>query len=65
MKSKIESYEDLDIYQKLCKLHLEVHNLTLTFPDFEKYELGSQLRKSSNSPPANLAEGWNNKHINI
>jgi four helix bundle protein len=65
MKSKIESYEDLDVYQKLCKLHLEVHNLTLTFPDFEKYELGSQLRKSSNSAPANLAEGWNNKHINI
>ena len=65
IKDKIKSYEDLEVYQKLCKLHLEVHSLTLTFPDFEKYELGSQLRKSSNSAPANLAEGWNNKHINI
>jgi four helix bundle protein len=37
----------------------------LTFPDFEKYGLGSQLRKASNSAPANLAETWNNKHINI
>lgn len=63
--NKIKSYEDLEVYQKLIKLHLEVHALTLTFPDFEKYELGSQLRKSSNSAPANLAEGWNNKHINI
>ena len=29
------------------------------------YELGSQLRRSSNSAPANLAEGFNNKHTNI
>lgn len=64
-KNKIESYRDLKVYQKLCTLHLEIHKLSLTFPDFEKYELGSQIRKSSNSVPANLAEGWNNKHINI
>jgi len=65
MKDKINSYEDLEVYQRLCKLHLEIHNLSLTFPDFEKFELSSQLRRSSNSAPANLAEGWNNKHINI
>jgi len=64
MKSRIISYEDLDVYQRLCKLHLEVHSLTLTFPEIEKYELGSQLRRSSNSAAANLVEGWNNKHIN-
>lgn len=61
----IRSFRDLDVYKKLFSLHLEVHELTLTFPKFEMYELGSQLRKSSNSAPANLAEGWNNKHINI
>jgi len=65
MKKEIKSYEDLDVYQKLFELHLEVHDLTLTFPKFEMYELGSQLRRSSNSMPANLAEGWNNKHINM
>ncbi|MFA5156323.1 MAG: four helix bundle protein [Candidatus Omnitrophota bacterium] len=65
MKNQINSFEDLDVYQKLCKLHLEVSALTQEFPDFEKYELGSQLRRSSNSAPANLAEGWNNKHLNI
>lgn len=64
MENKIRSYEDLDVYQKLCKIHLEVNTLTFNFPDFEKYELGSQLRRSSNSAPANLAEGWNNKHTN-
>jgi len=62
---KIEKVEDLDVYQKLCNLAIEVHELTLTFPKFEIYKLGSQLRRSSNSAPANLAEGFNNKHINI
>ncbi len=37
----------------------------MKFPSFELYELGSQLRRSSNSAPANIAEGWNNRHINI
>jgi len=63
--SQIKTVEDLKVYQKLCKLAIEVHELTLTFPKFEIYELGSQLRRSSNSAPANLAEGFNNKHINI
>ncbi len=65
MENKISSYEDLEVYQRLSRLHLEIHNLSLTFPDIEKFELASQLRRSSNSAPANLAEGWNNKHINI
>lgn len=62
---KVESFEDLDVYQKLVELHLEINELSLKFPKFEMYELGSQIRHSTNSAPANLAEGWNNKHINI
>ena len=62
---KIESFEDLEVYQKLCQLHLEVSQASLKFPKFELYELGSQLRRSSNASPANIAEGWNNRHINI
>ena len=65
MNIKIQKVEDLDVYLKLCSLTLEIHELTLTFPKFELYELGSQLRRSSNSAPANLAEGFNNKHINL
>lgn len=64
-KNKIESFEDLEVYQKLCALHLEMNELSLRFPQFELYELGSQLRRASNSSPANIAEGWNNKHTNI
>ncbi len=65
MKTRIQSFEDLVVYQKLIKLHLEVNEITLSFPKFEMFELGSQLRRSSNSVPANLAEGWNNNHVNI
>lgn len=57
--------EDLIVYQRLFKLALEVHELTMNFPKFETYELGSQLRRASNSPPANLAEGFDSKHIKI
>jgi len=65
MEKQIQKVEDLEVYQKLCNLAIEIHELSLTFPKFELYELGSQLRRSSNSAPSNLAEGFNNKHINI
>jgi four helix bundle protein len=65
MKAEIRSFEDLEIYRKLCELHLEINGLSLKFPKFELHELGSQIRRSSNSIAANIAEGWNNKHINI
>lgn len=57
--------EALEVYKRLCGLALEVHELSLSFPKFEIYELGSQMRRSSNSAPANLAEGFGNKHTNI
>ena len=65
MSATIKSFRDLEVYKKLFSLHLEVHELTLELPKFELYELGSQLRRASNSSPANIAEGWNNKHTNI
>jgi four helix bundle protein len=61
----IATFEDLDVYKRLVELHLEIHDLTLKFPKYEMYELGSQVRRSSNAIAANIAEGWNNKHSNI
>ena len=55
--------EDLEVYQKLCHLHLEICNLSHRWPAEEKYELGSQVRKSSNSAPANLAEKNLDRHV--
>jgi len=55
--------EDLEVYKKLCQLHIEVCNLTHIWPQEEKYELGSQVRRSSNSSPSQLAEKNDDRHI--
>ena len=46
-------------------MHLAVHEESLRFPKFELYELGSQIRRSSNAAPAILAEGCGSRHTNI
>ena len=55
--------EDLEVYKKLCELHIEVCDLTRLWPQEEKYELGSQTRRSSNSAPAQLAEKNDDRHV--
>ena len=61
----VASFRDLRVYQKLKALHIKVHGESLKFPKFEMYELGSQVRRSSNSAPAQVAEGWGSRHTNI
>ena len=55
--------EDLEVYNKLCRLHIEICDLTHTWPQEENYELGGQVRRSSNSAPAQLAEKNDDRHI--
>ncbi len=55
--------EDLEVYQKLCRLHLEIADLSHGWPAEEKFELGSQIRRSSNSSPAQLAEKNDDRHV--
>ena len=55
--------EDLEVYKKLCGLHIKVCDLTHEWPPEEKYELGSQARRSSNSAAAQLAEKNDDRHI--
>ena len=50
-------YERLDVYQKSYQAALDIHKITLAFPKVEQFELASQLRRSSKSIPANIAEG--------
>ena len=63
MEKTYMDVEDLDVYQKLCKLHIDVCDLSHQWPPEEKYELGSQARRSSNSAPAQLAEKHSDRHI--
>lgn len=55
--------EDLDVYQRLCRLHIEICDLSHAWPAEERYELGSQIRRSSNSSPAQLAEKNDDRHV--
>ncbi len=48
---------DMDVFQKAYLASLAVHRKSLTFPKHEQFELASQLRRSSKSICANLAEG--------
>lgn len=54
----IRSFKDLEVYQESYQLALEVNKICAQLPLYEKQDLGSQLRRASKSPPANLAEGW-------
>ena len=57
----IKKYEDLKVYQKSYQLALKVHQLTQELPNFEKYELGQQIRKAAVSIPLNIVEGYGRK----
>ena len=48
---------DMIVFQKAYATALEAHRIAQTFPKHEQYELASQLRRSSKSICANLAEG--------
>ncbi len=50
-------FDKLIVFQKAYDLSLLVHTQSLSFPQLEQFELASQLRRSSKSICANLAEG--------
>ena len=54
----LESFEDLDVFQRAYKVSLEIHEVSLGFPQREQYGLGEQIRKASKSICANIAEGF-------
>lgn len=54
----MSSYKDLDIYKISFALFVKTHRFSLKLPNHELYELGSQLRRSSNSVNTNIVEGY-------
>ena len=54
----IRSFKDLEVYKETYELAIIVNKNVIRLPIFEKNDLGSQLRRCSKSPPANIAEGW-------
>lgn len=55
---KIQSFEELDVYQMAFSLQQEIFQFTKEFPKEETYSLTDQIRRSSRSIGANIAEAW-------
>ncbi len=53
-----QSFRDLIVYQKSRQLQREIFKLTKSFPKDEMFSLTDQIRRSSRSIGANLAEAW-------
>lgn len=52
------SFRDLIVYRKTRELSLEIFRLTKRFPKEEAYSLTDQIRRSSRSVGAQIAEAW-------
>ncbi len=53
-----ESFRDLVVYKNARKLAKSIFELTKSFPKEEMYSLTDQVRRSSRSVGAQIAEAW-------
>jgi len=54
----VKHFRDLDVYQGAMSLVMRIFELTKHFPSEERYALTDQVRRSSRSVCANVAEAW-------
>ncbi|MCJ7749197.1 MAG: four helix bundle protein [Desulfobacterales bacterium] len=54
----MRGYRDLKVYQLAYKLAMDIFNESKSFPKEERYSLTDQIRRSSRSIAANIAEGF-------
>jgi len=55
-------FEDLKAWQLARRLMIECHKLATTLPATERFDLAPQIRRSSKSVMANIAEGYGRYH---
>ncbi len=54
----VQSFRDLEVYKLSKSLSLDIFELTKKFPKEETYSLTDQVRRSSRSVGAQIAEAW-------
>ena len=57
-RQPIQSHVQLEVYQLAFQMAMQIFELTKLFPLDERYSLTDQVRRSSRSVCANLAEAW-------
>jgi len=55
---KVKTHKDLKVWQNAMNAAMRIFEVTKRFPSEEKYSLVDQVRRSSRSVAANLAEAW-------
>ena len=58
VKTKIRSHRDLEVYKRAFAAAMRIFRASKTFPPEERYSLTDQIRRSSRSVCANIAEAW-------
>ena len=58
MSKRIRTHRELEVYQKAFDAAMRIFELSKSFPKEETYSLTDQIRRSSRSVCANLAEAW-------
>lgn len=56
--TNIRSYKELRVYQAAMEATMQIFVLTKSFPKHEQFSLTDQVRRSSRSVCANIAEAW-------
>ena len=56
--SRIQSHDELDVYKIAFESAMRIYEISKRFPKEETYSLTDQIRRSSRSVCANIAEGW-------
>src|SRR6266536_4243012 len=59
---RFQTFEDLEVYKAAREFRKAMYAVSRLLPDFEKYELGSQIRRASVSLTNNMAEGHGRFH---
>lgn len=58
MSAKITRHQNLDVYKRSFQAAMQIFDVSKHFPKEETYSLTDQIRRSSRSVCANLAEAW-------
>ncbi len=59
---KIKSHEELEVFEQSFMAAMDILELTKSFPKEEKYSLSDQIRRSSRSVCANIAEAYRKRY---